>query len=86
MRFKAIFLGFGILFIDIWYDSLDGGLAQRKASTYTVQKNWRRIHVPRGIQIHDPSVQGTEDKEGLRPYGNYDPKRCAAIYRCTVLL
>jgi hypothetical protein len=56
-------------------DSLDGGSARRKASTYA-QGNTNRIdarrHVFSGIRTHDPSVRATEDSSCLSPRGHCD--------------
>jgi hypothetical protein len=55
-------------------DSLDGGSARRKASTYTqnntnTEQTHIDNHVSSGIRTHDPSVRASE---GFRPRGLCD--------------
>jgi hypothetical protein len=56
--------------LDICYDSLAGGSAHRKASTFTGQYKHRGnatyIHTPKEIGNGDPSVRALEDGMRLR--------------------
>jgi hypothetical protein len=60
------------------YDSLDGGSARRKASTYTEQNKHRinaynpDIHSLSGIRTHDPSIRENEDSPCIRARGHCD--------------
>jgi hypothetical protein len=59
-------------------DSLDGGSARRKASTYTQNSTNRinahntGIHALSSIRTHDPRVQASEDSSCLRPRSHCD--------------
>jgi hypothetical protein len=53
-------------------DSLDGGSARRKASTYTQNNTNTEIHALSGIRTHDPSVRANGDCSCLRPRGHCD--------------
>jgi hypothetical protein len=68
--------------IDSRWDSLYGGSARRKASTYT-QNNTNRINAHNtdiralsGIRTYDPSVRASEDSSCLRPCGHCDQRKC----------
>jgi hypothetical protein len=61
--------------MDIWYDSLDGKSARRKAFTYTGQHNTEKrghIHASSGIPSRDPSVRAVEDSTCLRRRSHWD--------------
>jgi hypothetical protein len=68
---------FSFLILHRRQDSLDGGSARRKASTYRTQTQNKRIHTPNihalsGIRTHDPSVRESENSSCFRPRGYRD--------------
>jgi hypothetical protein len=62
-------------------DSLKGGQARRKASTYTEEHKYRikvdntDIHALNGIRTQDPSVRENEDSWCVRPRGHCDRRQ-----------
>jgi hypothetical protein len=58
------------------FGHLNGGSAQRKASTYTGQHNTEKtrthIHAPSRIRTCDPNVRAAEDSKCLRQRGHWD--------------
>jgi hypothetical protein len=62
-------------------NSLAGGSADHKASTYTQNKRAHtHIHASSGIRTHDPSFRGSEDSSCHRPRGHYDRQLCTVHF------
>jgi hypothetical protein len=61
-----VFPGFGILFIDIWYDSLKELSARRKVSAYTEQHKHRNVQTHSHVATGSQTIQTVEDNTRCR--------------------